>query len=106
MDEITKTNTSRILTFLQHFELDFNDYTLWNYSRKKFHERTSKKSEFAETLVFFEDQGWVEKVRRPGYYHLTEKGKNFEEWNLDEIHEEVAEPAQNSWSDWLFSSKK
>ena len=109
MIEITRTNTSRILTFLQSFRLDFNDRTLWNYLRIKFHDSDLTRIEVDDTLDYLEENGYIEKVRREGYYKLTEKGQNFESWEAEDAKkaaESKKKSANDSWWSSLFSSSK
>ena len=103
MDEITLSNSTRILRFLQQFRMDFNEYSIWNYSRKKFHFNESNRPLITESMDFLQEQGCIERVRRPGYYKLTDKGKNFISWDLEKIQvtkqEETPEP--KSWRQWF-----
>ena len=107
MVEITRTNTSRILTFLQSFRLDFNDRTLWNYLRIKFHEIYLTRIEVDDTIDYLEETGYIEKARREGYYKLTEKGQNFESWEIEDAKkatETKKKAVKESWWSSLFSS--
>ena len=104
MDEITLSTSTRILQFLQPLKLDFNEYSIWNYSRKKFHFREENRYLIHESLVFLRNHEYIVKVRRPGYYKLTEKGENFISWDLEKIEKNQAEApnvAQKSWRNWL-----
>jgi hypothetical protein len=108
MDKITQTNTARILKFLQAFKMDFNNYSIWNYSRKKFHFNETTRPLIDEAIEAMEASGLIEKVRRPGYYRLSVKGENFESWELEDVKDaQVAgsEKVQNSWKKWLMPSK-
>ena len=108
MDEITKTNTTRILKFLQPYKLDFNEYSIWNYSRKKFKDEANTRPLLNEAIEFLAEKGYVESVRREGYYRLTAKGKYFENWEIekiDEIHSEIPKKVQKSWMNWLMPNK-
>lgn len=108
MDEITKTNTTRILKFLQAFKLDFNNYSVWNYSRKKFRDEASTQPQIENAIEFLEENGLIEKVRRPGYYRLTVRGENFESWDMENIEEtlsEAAMPKLNKWRQFLLFNK-
>ena len=108
MDEITRTNTTRILKFLQPFQLDFNEYSVWNYSRKKFRDNACTRPLLNDAIDFLADKGYIERVRRPGYYKLTEKGKYFMSWDLENIEEtpvEQPEKVQSSWKTWFSPNK-
>ena len=108
MDEITLTNATRILKFLQAFKMDFNNYSIWNYSRKKFHLSESNRSLIDDTIEFLETKGYIEKVRRPGYYRLTVTGENFESWEMENMQESISKeamPKLNKWRQWLLSGK-
>ena len=108
MDEITLSNSTRILKFLQLLKLDFNEYSIWNYSRKKFHFREEDRYLIHQSLEFLRDHEYIVKVRRPGYYKLTEKGENFINWDLEKIEETQAKasmPIQKSWRNWLQLSR-
>lgn len=108
MDEITLNNSTRILKFLQQLKLDFNEYSIWNYSRKKFHFREDDRYLIHESMEFLRNHEYIVKVRRPGYYKLTEKGENFISWDLENIREiNIQEPAvvQKSWKNWLQFSR-
>jgi len=108
MDKITQTNTTRILKFLQSFKLDFSNYSVWNYSRKKFRDDACSWPLITEALTVLENKGYIEPVRQAGYYKLTNKGKNFQSWELEELVEtkiEVAEKNQKNWMSWLIGSK-
>ena len=108
MDEITLTNTTRILKFLQAFKMDFNNYSIWNYSRKKFHLSESDRPLIDESLEYLETNGFVEKVRRPGYYRLTVNGENFKSWELENLRDAQTvgtEKVQSSWKKWLMPNK-
>ena len=108
MEEITLTNSSRILKFLQQLKLDFNENSIWNYSRKKFHFREDDRYLVHNSLEFLRDHEYIVKVRRPGYYKLTEKGENFISWDLEKIEDplaETAKPEPKSWKNWLQLSK-
>jgi len=109
MDKITKTNTARILKFLQAFKMDFNNYSIWNYSRKKFHFNESTRPLIDEAIETLEASEMIEKVRRPGYFRLTVKGENFVSWELEDVKDAQlvgSEKVQNSWKKWLMPSKK
>jgi hypothetical protein len=110
MDEITKTNTTRILKFLQQFKLDFSNYSVWNYSRKKWHDDANTQPLIDNAIEFLEENGYVEKVRRPGYYRLTVRGENFESWETENIEEALSEEALPNLSKWrqmlLFNKKE
>jgi DNA-binding PadR family transcriptional regulator len=109
MEEITKTNTTRILKFLQAFKLDFSNYSVWNYSRKKFHDEANTQSQVDNAIEFLEENGFIEKVRRPGYYRLTVRGENFESWDMENIQETLSEealPNLNKWRQMLLFNKK
>jgi len=104
MDEITLTNSTRILKFLQQLKLDFNEYSIWNYSRKKFHFRDDDRYLIHDSLELLRDEECIVKVRRPGYYKLTEKGENFISWDLEKTNQAnlaVPKTAQKSWKSWL-----
>lgn len=108
MDEITLKNSSRILKFLQQLKLDFNENSIWNYARKKFHFRDDDRYLIHQSLEFLRDNEYILKVRRPGYYKLSEKGESFISWDLENLQKatpEVAKPAQKSWMSWLQLSK-
>jgi len=108
MDEITKTNTTRILKFLQPYKLDFNEYSIWNYSKKKFKDEANKKHLLNEAIAFLAEKGYVESVRREGYFRLTAKGKYFENWEIekiDEYHADIPKKVQKSWMNWLMPNK-
>lgn len=108
MDEITLSNSTRILKFLQQLKLDFNEYSIWNYSRKKFHFREDDRYLIHESMEFLRNHEYIVKVRRPGYYKLTEKGQNFISWDLENIREvNSQEPAvvQKGWRNWLQFSR-
>lgn len=109
MDKITKTNTARILKFLQAFKMDFNNYSIWNYSRKKFHFNETTRPLIDEAIEALEASGLIEKVRRSGYYRLSVKGENFESWELEDVKDAQvvgSEKVQNSWRKWLMPNKK
>ena len=102
MDEITLSTSTKLLRFLQQFKMDFNEYSLWNYSRKKFHLSEANRPLIAQTMNFLQDQACIERVRRAGYFKLTEKGKNFISWDLENIVVEQKEtPAPKSWKQWF-----
>lgn len=108
MDEITRTNTTRILKFLQPFKLDFNEYSVWNYSRKKFHDKACTRPLLNDAIDFLAEKGYIERVRRPGYYKLSEKGKYFMSWDLENIVEtpvEEPEKVQSNWKKWFSPNK-
>ena len=108
MDEITLNNSSRILKFLQQLKLDFNENSIWNYSRKKFHFRDDDRYLIHQSLEFLRDNEYIVKVRRPGYYKLAEKGENFISWDLEKIQDPFMEtpvPVQKSWKSWLQLSR-
>ncbi|MGB5322979.1 hypothetical protein [Lutimonas sp.] len=108
MDEITLNNSSRILKFLQQLKLDFNENSIWNYARKKFHFRDDDRYLIHQSLEFLRDNEYIVKVRRPGYYRLSEKGENFINWDLEKLEKanlEVEKPVQKSWMSWLQLSK-
>ena len=108
MDEITKTNTTRILKFLQPYKLDFNEYSIWNYSRKKFKDEVTTRPLLNKAIDYLALNGYVESVRREGYYRLTAKGEYFENWEIekiDEIHAELPKKVQNNWMKWLMPNK-
>jgi len=108
MDEITLSNSTRILKFVQLLKLDFNEYSIWNYSRKKFHFSENDRPLIAESLEFLQAQGFIERVRRAGYYRLTVKGENFISWDLEKIQDPFMEapvPEQKSWKSWLQLSR-
>ncbi len=108
MDEITKTNTSRILKFLQPFKLNFNNYTVWTYTRKKFHYSPSNHPQILDAIAYLEADGYFEKLKKPGYYRLTEKGRNFDSWETEEMEKSLVEypkQVQNSWRSWLTPTK-
>ncbi len=108
MKEITLRNSTRILKFTQLLKLDFNEYSIWNYSRKKFHFQENDRPLIAETLEFLSAQGCIERVRRSGYYRLTSKGENFISWDLEKVEEspvETSEPVQKGWINWLIPTK-
>lgn len=107
MDDFTKSSTSRILLFVQQLMMDFNDYSIWNYSRKKYHDKASTRPMIVKSLSFLESKGYIQKVRREGYFRLTDKGQNFKSWdseNIPETQKEEARPAQKSWKRWLMPS--
>ena len=109
MNEITLRNSTRILKFTQLLKLDFNEYSIWNYSRKKFHFKESDRPSITEALNFLLSQECIQRVRRSGYFKLTDKGANFISWDLEQFIEtdiEVAEPAQKGWMSWLMPSSK
>ncbi len=108
MDEITLSNSTRILKFVQLLKLDFNEYSIWNYSRKKFHLTESERPLIAESLEFLQNQGFIERVRRAGYYRLSVKGENFISWDLEKIEDpfvEAPKREQKSWRSWMQLSK-
>mgnify|MGYP000207817715 CR=1 FL=1 len=108
MNEITLRNSTRILKFTQLLKLDFNEYSIWNYSRKKFHLTESERPLIAEALEFLLAQGCIERVRRSGYYRLTSKGENFISWDLEKVEEspvEMAEGMEKGWLNWLIPTK-
>ena len=107
MDEITLSNSTRILKFLQQLKLDFNEYSIWNYARKKFHFSENDRPSITESLTFLQTQGFIERVRRQGYYRLSAKGENFISWDLEKIQDpfvEAPKPVQKSWRSWLQMS--
>lgn len=109
MNEITLRNSTRILKFTQLLKMDFNEYSIWNYSRKKFKFKERDRPLINEALDFLLAQDCIQKVRRSGYFKLTEKGSNFISWDLEKIEEtEVKEtkPAQKGWMSWLMPSTK
>ena len=109
MDEITKTNTSRILKFLQAFHLDFNDYSVWSYVRRKFRDAATTKPLIDESINYLEKNGWIERSRRPGYYRLTAKGKTFTSWEVELLksnEEPESESVQKGWRSWFSFSKE
>lgn len=104
MDEITLTNSTRILKFLQQLKLDFNEYSIWNYSRKKFHFREDDRYLIHDSLELLRNEECIERVRRPGYYKLTEKGKNFISWDLEKSKQAIVasqKPVTKGWKSWL-----
>jgi len=101
MDNFTKTNTTRILKFLQPFRLDFNDYSIWNYLKKKYKDEANTKPHMYEAIEFLNDMGYIEKVRRPGYFRLTEKGKYFISWDLENIEEVPVEEVKTEHKSWI-----
>ena len=108
MDEITLSNSTRILKFVQLLKLDFNEYSIWNYARKKFHFKENERPLISESLEFLQTQGYIERVRRSGYYRLSSKGEDFISWDLEKIEDpfvEASKPEQKSWKNWLQLSK-
>lgn len=108
MDEITLSNSTRILKFVQLLKLDFNEYSIWNYARKKFHFKESDRPLITQSLEFLQTQGYIERVRRSGYYRLSAKGENFISWDLEKIEDpfvEASKPEQKSWKSWLQLSR-
>jgi len=108
MDKITQTNTARILIFLQAFKMDFNNYSIWNYSRKKFHFNETARPLIDDAIESLEASGFIEKVRRSGYYRLSVKGENFESWELEDVNDAQvvgSEKVQKSWKKWLMPGK-
>jgi len=108
MNNVTLTNSTRILKFLQSFKLDFNEHSVWSYSRKKYHDSASTKPLIAEAFAFLETTGYIEKLLQPGYYRLTEKGNNFTGWENEPLEERLvatAEPVQKGWINWLLPKK-
>jgi len=108
MNEITLSNSTRILKFLQQLKLDFNEYSIWNYSRKKFHFSENDRPLITESLEFLQAQGFIERVRRQGYFRLSTKGENFMSWDLEKIQDpfvEAPKPVEKSWRNWLQLSK-
>jgi hypothetical protein len=108
MDNNTLINTTRILQFLQRFKLDFNEHTVWSYSRKKFHDSACTKVNISEALKFLELNGYIEKLIQPGYYRLSEKGNKFTTWDKEKTASELiaAKPIQKGWINWLLPRKK
>ncbi|MEL4456377.1 hypothetical protein [Lutimonas vermicola] len=108
MNEITLRNSTRILKFTQLLKLDFNEYSIWNYSRKKFHLSENDRPSIEEALEFLLAQGCIERVRRSGYYRLTSKGENFISWDLEKVEEstvDTAEGMEKGWLNWLIPTK-
>ena len=107
MDEFTKSSTSRILLFVQQFMMDFNDYSIWNYSRKKYNDKASTRNMIGLSLSKLESLGYIQKVRRPGYFKLTEKGQSFKSWDSENIpptYQEAVKTEKKSWKSWLIPS--
>lgn len=109
MTEITLSNSTRILKFTQLLKMDFNEYSIWNYSRKKFKFKESDRPSIKEALDFLLTQDCIEKVRRSGYFKLTEKGSNFISWDLEKVVDteiKEAKPVQKNWMSWLMPAPK
>lgn len=109
MNEITLSNSTRILKFTQLLKMDFNEYSIWNYSRKKFKFKESDRPMIKEALDFLLAQDCIQKVRRSGYFKLTDKGSNFISWDLEKIVDtetKTEKPVQKGWLSWLSPSTK
>lgn len=104
MDEITLNNSTRILKFLQQLKLDFNEYSIWNYARKKFRFREEDRYLIHDSMELLRNEEFIEKVRRPGYYKLTEKGQNFISWDLEKSKQAIVasqKTVSKGWKSWL-----
>lgn len=106
MNKTTQLTTTRILEFAQKLQLNFSEYTIWNYFWKKYkRDETTSKAQIAEAFELLNDGGWIESVYgNPGYYRLTEKGKAFSGWTEDVLPEGMPEPiaeTPKSWASWF-----
>ena len=106
MNKTTQLTTSRILEFAQKLQLNFSEYTIWNYFWKKYkRDETTSKAQIAEAFELLIDGGWIEPVYgNPGYYSLTEKGKAFAGWSEAELAEGAPEPLMEEpkgWTTWF-----
>lgn len=108
MNKITLINSTRILQFLQRFKLDFNEHSVWSYSRKKFHDSNCTKSLISEAFNYLITSGHIERTLQPGYFRLTKKGQHFKGWDNEhsEDHSIVDKPIEKGWINWLLPRKK